>query len=172
MVYGYARLSSRDRKPDPQIAALKSAGCGKIFEDRITRATARRPQLVRCLHQLKQGDTLIVLKLDRLSRTLGGLVDLLDDVRARGIKFRSLSERIDTDTVEGRAMWQMIGFLADVERSLNGERVALSHPRRRPKLTPQQVSRARTMMKQGEVAAAVAARLHVSRATLYRALAR
>ena len=104
---------------------------------------------------------------------------MLDDLRARGVKFRSLTEAIDTDTPTGRAMWQMIGVLAELERSLISERtragVKAAQSRgvkfgRKPKLTPQQIEHARTLINQGQTPQSVAAILRVSRATLYRAL--
>ena len=83
----------------------------------MTGAHASRPTLLRCLRMLRAGDTLIVWKLDRLGRTLRDLITMLDDLRARGVKFHSLTEAIDTATPTGRAMWQMIGVLAELGRS-------------------------------------------------------
>src|SRR4029453_7163649 len=84
--------------------------------------TKASPALTRCLKALRPGDTLIVWKLDRLGRNLRDLITLLDELRTQGIKFRSLTEHIDTETAAGRAMWQMIGVLAELERSLITER--------------------------------------------------
>jgi len=113
MEYGYARVSTDDQNADLQLAALKRAGCESIFKDEgISGATTKRPALLRCLKTLEPGDTLIVWKLDRLGRSLRDLIAMLDDLRARGIKFQSLTEHIDTETPTGRAMWQMIGVLA------------------------------------------------------------
>ena len=79
---------------------------------------ARQPPCpARCLKTLKPGDTLIVWKLDRLGRSLRDLIDMLDDLKQPGVKFHSLTEAIDTETPTGRAMWQMIGVLAELERS-------------------------------------------------------
>src|SRR5437867_2661651 len=87
-----------------------------LFKDEgISGATIKRPILLRCLKVLETGDTLIVWKMDRLGRKL-------DDLRERGIRFQSLTEAIDTETLTGRAMWQMIGILAELERSLIAER--------------------------------------------------
>ncbi len=72
------------------------------------------PALLRCLKKLQSGDTLIVWKLDRLGRSLRDLITMLDDLKRQGVKFRSLTEHIDTDTPTGRAMWQMIGLLAEL----------------------------------------------------------
>src|SRR5271167_901475 len=180
MKYGYARVSTDDQNLALQLTALKRAGCRTMFkDDGISGTTTKRPALSRCLETLQQGDTLIVWKLDRLGRSLRDLITMLDDLRARGVKFCSLTEAIDTDTPTGRAMWQMIGVLAELERSLITERtragVKAAQTRgvkfgRKPKLSGQQIKHARKLIEQGEAPPCVAAILGVSRATLYRAL--
>ena len=180
MKYGYARVSTDDQNPALQLAALKKAGCKTVFKDEgLSGATTKRPALHRCLKALQEGDTLTVWKLDRLGRSLRDLIAMLDDLRARGVKFRSLTEAIDTETPTGRAMWQMIGVLAELERSLIGERtragVKAAQGRgvkfgRKPKLTAQQIGHARKLIGQNERPGDVAALLNVSRATLYRVL--
>src|SRR4029077_19741358 len=114
----------------------------------ISGAIRKRPALAKCLASLKAGDTLIVWKLDRLGRSLRDLIAMLDDLKQRGVKFHSLTEAIDTETPTGRAMWQLIGILAELERSLIAERtragVKAAQRRgvkfgRKPKLTPQQL---------------------------------
>ena len=126
MKYGYTRVSTDDQTPALQLAALKRAGCKTVFKDEgISGATTKRPSLLRCLKTLRAGDTLIIWKLDRLGRSLRDLITMLDDLRASGVKFRSLTEAIDTETPTGRAMWQMIGVLAELERSLISERARL-----------------------------------------------
>ena len=181
MKYGYARVSTDDQNPALQLAALKRAGCKTVFKDEgLSGTTTKRPALLRCLKKLKTGDTLIVWKLDRLGRSLRDLINMLDDLRARGVKFHSLTEAIDTATPTGRAMWQMIGVLAELERSLISERTragiqsakarGVTFGRKR-KLTAQQIDHARKLMDGDENAKAVAASYSVSRATLYRALA-
>jgi len=182
MKYGYARVSTDDQTPALQLAALKNAGCKSVFKDEgLSGATTKRPALLRCLKKLRPGDVLIVWKLDRLGRSLRDLIAMLDDLRARDVKFRSLTEAIDTDTPTGRAMWQMIGVLAELERSLISERtragVKAAKRRgvkfgRKPKLTVQQLGYARKLLAQDESPGQVAALFKVSRATLYRALAR
>ena len=117
MKYGYARVSTDDQNTALQLGALKKAGCKTIFKDEgISGATTKRPSLTRCLNKLRSGDTLIVWKLDRLGRSLRDLITMLDELRAQGVKFRSLTEHIDTETAAGRAMWQMIGVLAEEYR--------------------------------------------------------
>ena len=181
MKYGYARASTDDQNTALQRAALKRAGCKTIFTDEgLSGATVKRPALTRCLKDLRPGDTLIVWKLDRLGRNLRDLITLLDALRTQGIKFRSLTEHIDTETAAGRAMWQMIGVLAELERSLITERTraGVQAAKQRgvqfgpkPKLTPQQITHARALRAQGEPVPVIAALFKVHRATLYRALA-
>jgi len=182
MKYGYARVSTDEQNPALQLAALKKAGCKTIFKDEgISGAVSNRPALQRCVKKLEHGDTLIVWKLDRLGRSLGNLITMLDGLKARAVKFRSLTEAIDTETPTGRAMWQMIGVLAELERSLISERtragVKAAKARgvkfgRKPKMTPEQITHARKLIDAGEHSRdEVAALFNVGRKTLYRALA-
>jgi DNA invertase Pin-like site-specific DNA recombinase len=181
MKYGYARVSTDDQSPALQLAALKKAGCKIIFkDDGLSGAPTKRRALLRCLKKLEHGDMLTVWKLDRLGRSLRDLIAMLDDLKKRGVKFRSLTEAIDTETPTGRAMWQMIGVLAELERSLISERTraGVKDAQRRgvkfgrkPKLTPPQKAHARELIDAGERREDVAALLNVNRTTLYRALA-
>jgi DNA invertase Pin-like site-specific DNA recombinase len=181
MKYGYARVSTDDQNPAMQLAALKKAGCKTVFKDEVTGAHVDRPALTRCLKILDTGDTLIVWKLDRLGRSLSDLIAMLDDFKKRGVKFRSLTEAIDTETPTGRAMWQMIGVLAELERSLITERtragVKTAQRRgvkfgRKVKLTPDRLATARKLIDDGKTPTQTAKIMAVSRATVYRALQR
>jgi DNA invertase Pin-like site-specific DNA recombinase len=139
---------------------LKKAGCKTIFkDDGLSGATTKRPALLRCLKKLEHVDTLIVGKLDRLGRSLRDLITMLDNLKQRGVKFRSLTEAIDTETPAGRAMWQMIGVLAELERSLISERtragVKAAQRRgvkfgRKPKLSSQQLAHAQKLIEEGQ----------------------
>jgi len=176
--YGYARVSTDEQNTALQLSALKKAGCKTIFTDEgISGATTKRPSLTRCLKKLRDGDTLIVWKLDRLGRSLRDLITMLDELRAQGIKFQSLTEHIDTETAAGRAMWQMIGVLAELERSLIAERtragVKAAKARgvkfgRKPKLTPKQIKHARELRAQDTPVQEIADLLQVGRSTIYR----
>ena len=179
MNYGYARVSTEDQNPALQLAALKKAGCGIVFKDKVTGAHVNRPALTRCLKKLDTGDTLIVWKLDRLGCGLRDLIRMLDEFKLKGIKFRSLTEAIDTETPAGRAMWRMIGVLAELERSLIVERTraGVKAARRRGvkfgpklKLTPDRVSHARKLIQQGQTPTQAARSIGIGRSTLYRAL--
>jgi DNA invertase Pin-like site-specific DNA recombinase len=181
MKYGYARVSTDDQTPALQLAALKRAGCKTLFKDAgLSGATTKRPALSRCLKALRPGDVLVVWKLDRLGRSLRDLITMLDALRDRQVRFQSLTEAIDTETPTGRAMWQMIGVLAELERSLIIERTraGIQAARRRGvkfgpkrKLTPQQIAHASELRANGKTPDVIASLLNVSRATVYRALA-
>lgn len=181
MKYGYPRTSTDDQTTAMQLEALKRARCVHVFEDRgKSGATMQRPALRRCLKTLRAGDTLVVWKLDRLARSLGDLIKLLDDFRERGIAFHSLTEAIDTRTPIARAMWQLLGVLAEFERGLIIERTraGLAAARRRgirlgrkPKLSPEQIAHARTLIEQGDKnREQIAALFKVGRVTLWRGL--
>ena len=167
-----------------QRASLTKAGCAKIFTDEgLSGATSKRPALLRCLKALERGDSLTVWKLDRLGRSLRDLITMLDDLKQRGVAFRSLTEAIDTHTPTGRAMWQMIGVMAEFERSLISERtragVKAAKARgvkfgRKHALTPEQIEHAkelRTRKKDPKTPPQIARILKCSPATVYRALA-
>ena len=150
MKYGYCRVSTEVQNVGLQLAALKKVGCKTVFRDAgISGAISKRPALSRCLKKVEYGDTLVVWKLDRLGRSLRDLIILLDDLKQKGVKFCSVTESIDTTTATGRAMWMMIGVLAELERSLIAERtragVTAAKARgvrfgRRPKLSTQQIT--------------------------------
>jgi DNA invertase Pin-like site-specific DNA recombinase len=181
MKIGYARVSTTDQNPALQLDALKRAGCRQVFTDEASGSTISRPQLTKALAALKSGDVLTVWKLDRLGRSLSHLIQLTNDLTKRGIGFRSLSEAIDTTSAQGKLLLHLLGALAEFERSLIMERtragIAAAKQRgvrlgRRPKLSGQDVRFAMRQLERGEYSPGeIAARLRVSRATLYRALA-
>ncbi len=177
MKIGYCRVSTEEQNPDLQLAALKAAGCEKIFTDKASGATTKRPQLKKCLELLGVDDVLTVWKMDRLGRSLRDLITMLDDLKGRGVAFQSLTESIDTTTPTGRAMWQMVGVLAELERSLIKERTKAGRAAamsrgvkmgRKPKLSPQQIHHAKELIEQGKSAKEVAKLLGVGLATMYR----
>lgn len=181
MKYGYVRVSTNEQNPAMQLAALKKAGCKTVFKDEVTGAHVKRPSLTRCPKILQPGDTLIVWKLDRLGRSLRDLIHMLDGFKQQRIKFQSLTEAIDTETPTGRAMWQMIGVLAELERSLITERTraGVKDAQRRGvkfgrkiKLTPDRLTHARKLIDQGRTPTEAAKIVGVGRAILYGALQR
>lgn len=116
-------MSTDDQNLALQLDALRKAEVDEVFEGRISGETTSRPALGRLLPQLRRGDTLAVWKLDRLGRGVLHLVALMEESRARGVEFRSLTEGVDTRTVVGRAMFQPVAVSADLERGQNHERI-------------------------------------------------
>ena len=182
MLIGYARVSTDDQDTAAQVAALKVAGCERIFHEKASGGRWDRPQLQQLLDQLRSGDVVVVWKLDRLSRSLRDVLTIMEQIGNAAAGFRSLTEAIDTTTPAGRMMMQMVGAFAEFERAMLQERTkaGLDAARqegrvggRRPKLTPQQQAEIREMVSRGDKTAADAARLFkVHPATISRLLAR
>lgn len=122
MIIGYARVSTEDQNLDDQLDALKAAGAGRIFADRITGTARNRPELDRLLDQLRQGDVITVTKYDRLARSLRDLLDIVDTIQAQGAGFRFLAEYIDTTTPAGRLVFHVFASIAQLERERISER--------------------------------------------------
>ncbi len=181
MLLGYARVSTDDQDTAAQVAALDSAGAGRIFTERASGGRWDRPELHRMLDQIRAGDVVVVWKLDRLSRSLRDLLHLMDRLEAAGAGFRSLTEAIDTTSAAGRMMMQVIGAFAQFERDMVRERTraglaaAAVQGRkggRRPKLSREQRDATVQMVETGARTAAEAARLFgVSPSTVSRLLA-
>jgi DNA invertase Pin-like site-specific DNA recombinase len=127
MLIGYMRVSTDgDRQStDLQRDALIAAGVDPrhLFEDRASGGRVARPGLARCLEYLEHGDTLVVWKLDRLGRSLAHLIELVAELRGRGVGFRSLTENIDTNSPQGELLFHLFASLAQFERALISERV-------------------------------------------------
>ena len=181
MKIGYARVSSGEQNLDLQRDALIVAGCGMIHEDEgVSGVARRRPGLDQALTTLKQGDTLVTWRLDRLGRSLPHLIELVAALQDRGCGFVSLNEAIDTGSAGGKLVFHIMGALAEFERALIVERTragmtsARTRGRRlgRPRaLTGAQLRKARDeIAADRETTASMATLLGVSRSTLWRAL--
>jgi DNA invertase Pin-like site-specific DNA recombinase len=180
MLIGYARVSTQDQNLDLQIDALQKAGCEKIFTDKMSGVKAR-PGIDEALTFLRPGDVLVVWKLDRLGRRTVKLIQLIEELKERGIGFKSLSNAIDTTTPEGMFIYRISSSFAELERDLARERTmaGLSAARARGrlggrprKLNDKQAKLAATMLKDpnNSIDEVCEAFPHVSRRTLYRAV--
>ena len=177
MLIGYARVSTQDQNLDLQSEALTKAGCEKIFNDKISGSRAERPGLAKALEMLREGDTLVVWKLDRLGRSVKNLVDLVGELHQQGIQFKSLTDAIDTGTPSGRFFFHVMASLAEMERELTVERtragleVARQLGRkggRRRQMTESKIESAKKLLANGVPPRDVAMNLGVSVPTLYR----
>lgn len=176
---GYARVSTIGQKLEPQVDALKAAGCETVFEDVISGAKAERPGLNDALTFLREGDTLVVWKLDRLGRSMKHLVETVTDLADRVVGFKSLTEGVDTTTTGGTLVFHLFGALAQFERDLIIERTqaglkaAATRGRkggRKPVVTPKKLEQARAHISDGLTVREAAARLKISKTSLYNAL--
>ena len=174
---GYARVSTRDQNLDLQLAALRAAGCARLYDDMMSGSQRQRPGLERALEQLRAGDTLVVWKLDRLGRSVKDLVEMVGELEARGVHFQSVTDSIDTATPAGRFFFHVMASLAQMERELLVERTragldaARAQGRvggRKRAMTDAKLQAARKLLASGEAPRDVAANLGISLPTLYR----
>jgi DNA invertase Pin-like site-specific DNA recombinase len=119
---GYARVSTDDQGTDPQLDELQAAGCAEILEEHASGADRGRPVLAHLLRTIKAGDTLVVVRLDRLARSVSHLLAVIEQLEAAGAHFRSLRDPIDTTTPQGMFSLQVLGAVAQLEQALIAER--------------------------------------------------
>ena len=122
MLVGYARVSTQEQDLALQLDALTAAGCAKVYEEKASGAQRERPELKAALGYMRQGDTLVVWKLDRLARSLKQLIETVETMGEQGIGLRSLTEAIDTTTSGGRLVFHLFAALAEFERGVIRER--------------------------------------------------
>lgn len=177
---GYMRVSTPGQELELQRQALETAGATKIFQDVGTGKKLSRPGLEAALQYAREGDSLVVWRLDRLARSMKDLLELIDRIGRAGVQLRSLHEQIDTGSANGRLILHVFGALAEFEAALLAERTragleaarAQGRTGGRPRaLTAAKIVQARKMLADGKSAAEVCRRMKVSRPTLYRALA-
>ena len=183
MLIGYARVSTQDQHLHLQLDDLQKTGCERVYQEKVS-STKERPQLARLLESIREGDTVVVWKLDRLGRSLKELIGLINAFQAKGVGFRSLNDAIDTTTAQGRLVFNIFASLAEFERDLIGERTkaGLSAARARgrqggrPKgMTKEARGKAQAVWtlyeKREKSTQEIAKLLGISRATVYRYLA-
>jgi len=177
---GYARVSTDDQNLDLQLDALHRAGITDdcLYSDTASGKDAERKELAACLKALREGDTLVVWRLDRLGRSLPDLVRIIGELEKKGVGFESLTEKIETSGAAGKLVFHVFAALAEFERTLIRERTraglvaARARGRsggRRPKLTPQQVKEIKRLMSDPTIPVSqIAERYNVSRTTIYK----
>jgi DNA invertase Pin-like site-specific DNA recombinase len=180
MLVGYARVSTGDQTLDLQVDALHAAGCERVYSDTVSGAKTEREGLSRALDVLRPGDTLVVWRLDRLGRTLPHLISLIDELNAKTIGFRSLTENIDTTSSSGQLVFHPFGALAQFERNLIRERtmagLAAARARgrkggRKHLLDAKKIAQAKTLYAdKSNTVADICQTLGISRTTLWRYL--
>jgi DNA invertase Pin-like site-specific DNA recombinase len=178
MLIGYARVSTQDQTLNLQKDALEKLGCNKIFTDTASGAKAERIGLEEALEYVREGDTLVVWRLDRLGRSLKHLIETISQLDNRKIGFKSLTENIDTTTSGGKLIFHIFGALAEFERNLTRERtnagLQAARARGRKGGRPKSLTGKKTAMAQAlyndknNTVDEICKTLNISRATLYR----
>ncbi|WP_404482032.1 recombinase family protein [Novosphingobium sp. BL-52-GroH] len=179
MLVGYGRVSSQGQSLDIQNDALAAAGCEKVFTEKMSgRSTIDREQFAMAIDFVREGDTLVVTRLDRLARSVGDLHRIIETLTAKGVEFRCLAQQgVNTDSSSGRLMLSVLGAVAMFENDLRLERqregiekakLAGKYRGRKPTINPDRVKELR---QNGMGPAAIARELQIARASVYRALA-
>ena len=178
-VIGYGRVSTTGQSLEIQETKLKDYGVDKIFVEKMSGTTATRPQLKACLEYVREGDTLVICKLDRLARSVSHLHSIVKDLDSRGVGFKVLDQAIDTTTKEGRLMFSILASIAEFETELRAERTqegraaALAKGVKfgaKPKLTPAQIEEMNTKRAAGILIKDLMTEYKISKATVYRLL--
>lgn len=176
MKIGYARVNCDQQSQDSQLDVLNEAGCERVYHESFTEKLKSRPELKRMIGTLREGDIVIVQRLDRLGRSLKDLIELLDGFKKQGVQFISLNENIDTTTAIGELAFHMIVSIAQFERRLISERTkagldaARAQGRkggRRAKMSANDLKKAKAMLEAPQMTKTeVAEHFKISRPTL------
>ncbi len=176
MLIGYARVSTHDQNLDLQKDALNAAGCEKIFVDELSGASAVRPGLQQSIESLREGDVLVVWRLDRLGRSLRNLIELVGQLDEMKVGFQSIQESMDTSTSGGKLIFHVFGALAEFERNLIKDRtnagLAAARARERKGGRPQKLSENQQQMvvrawREGTPVPDILKAANISKSTLY-----
>jgi DNA invertase Pin-like site-specific DNA recombinase len=179
MIYGYARVSTIDQDLSIQHAALTAAGCTVVRSEKVTgTSTEGRQELATLLQFLREGDTLVITRIDRLARSLRDLQNIVHDLRQRGVTLKATEQPIDTSTAAGKCFLDMLGVFAEFETNLRKERQMEGIARAKAngvyagkgRPTSIDVARVREMKAQGVGATDIAKALSIGRASVYRVL--
>jgi DNA invertase Pin-like site-specific DNA recombinase len=174
---GYARVSSVGQNLDVQLEKLQH--CDKIYQEKLSGSTSKRPRLAACLEYVRAGDTLVVTRLDRLARSTLHLCQIAAELERKGVDLQALDQPIDTASSTGRLLFNMLGAIAQFETEIRAERqmdgIRNAKARgvplgRRKSLTPNQVTELQTARRQGTLIPTLMREFRVSKATVYRYL--
>ena len=189
MRIGYARVSTSDQHPEAQADRLKAAGCERVYVDHgVSGSLARRPEWDRCRDALREGDVLVIVRLDRVGRSVRNLIDVVNELGERGVDLVALDQQVDTTSPTGKLVFHVLSAISEFERDIVKERTrdglqaARARGRvggRRRKLTDAQVALARRLYdevgddgKRAHTVDQIAGMVGVTRGTIYRALER
>jgi len=179
--FGYVRTSTEHQNMGLQFEALKSAGIDdrNIYSDQMSGSKRERPQLNALMEKLKDGDTLVIWKFDRLARSMNDLIEITNKLHKKGVQFKSITEDIDTNSPMGKFAFHLLGALGQFERELIKERINAGIANARDKgkhigrpriLTDEQIKVAQDMRKNGKGVMKIARVLGCSRHAIYRAI--
>jgi len=176
-VVGYARVSSKTQSLDIQIEKLQKNGCTKIFKEKISGVDQNRPELIKCKEYLREGDTLVITKIDRLARSTVDLGNIVKKLQDDGINFVVLDQNIDTSTPAGKLTFHIISSVAEFENEIRKERqregiekaLSLGKPYGRPsKITKDVVTQIKEDLGNGLTTADILKQMDVSRSTFFK----
>jgi DNA invertase Pin-like site-specific DNA recombinase len=175
-IYGYARVSTADQDLSVQEVALKAAGCEHIRSEKISGTKSDRPELKTLLQFMRDGDTLVVTRIDRLARSIRDLQNMVHEMKERGISLRATEQNVDTGSAAGKAFFDMLGVFAEFETGLRKERQAegIAKAQKAGKYKGRKrsvdVDKVRDLKEAGQSVSAIARELNISRVSVYRAL--
>jgi DNA invertase Pin-like site-specific DNA recombinase len=174
---GYARVSSVGQSLDVQLGKLSA--CDKVFQEKRSGTSGYRPRLAACLEYVREGDTLLVTRLDRLARSTLHLCQLADELKRKGVDLKVVDQNIDTGDATGRLLFNMLGAIAQFETEIRAERqmdgICKAKARgvsfgRKKQLTPLQIEELRAAREQGVLIKTLMADYRLSKASVYRYL--
>lgn len=176
---GYARVSSTGQSLDVQLEKLNDYGCTRIYQEKITGTTNNRPELKACLEYLREGDKLVITKLDRMARSTNHLTSIAEDLKQRGIELIVIDQAIDTSTPTGKLLFNMLASIAEFETEIRKERqldgIAKAKEKgikfgAKAKLTDDQVEELKEKRAAGVMIKDLMNEYSLSKATVYRLL--
>lgn len=178
-IVGYARVSTTGQTLEVQLDKLKQYGCTKIYQEKRSGVTNNRPQLKACLDYLREGDTLVVTMLDRMARSTNHLTSMAEDLKQRGVELVVIDQSIDTSTITGKFLFDMLAAVAEFETGIRKERQLMGIAKAKEngvqfgakaKLTPEQIIQLKERRAKGEQVKDLMKAFGIGKTTVYRLL--